>query len=128
MGEIVRDLRLQGGWDLTVARMLIVDDLPEGRRLLRVVLQDHACDLVEACEGAQALARARRSPPDLVACGLGLPGIDGYALRRRWKADQRLEHISLSTAPPALMRRPHNLPSKRARTPSSASPPKRSRS
>lgn len=55
--------------------VLIVDDLPDRRRLLRALLEDQAWDVVEASNGAHALAQARRHPPDLIVSNLLMPAI-----------------------------------------------------
>ena len=76
-----------------MTRVLIVDKRPEGRRLLRALLEGHISDVVEASDGPQALALARQDPPELVVSDLVLPGMDGCSLLRQWKADERLRAI-----------------------------------
>jgi PAS domain S-box-containing protein len=76
-----------------MARVLIVDDRAENRYLLRAMLQGHGHEVEEARHGAEALVLARRSPPDLVVSDLLMPVLDGYALLRQWKADERLEAV-----------------------------------
>ncbi|MCL4818211.1 MAG: response regulator [Vicinamibacteria bacterium] len=74
-------------------RVLIVEDEAEGRYLLRVLLSADGWKVEEARHGAEALARARRSPPDLVVSDLLMPVMDGYTLLRHWKADPRLGSV-----------------------------------
>ena len=64
-------------------QLLIVEDEPEIRRFLRASLGSHGYRVVEAESGAEALRRARESPPDLVLLDLGLPDIDGLEVIRR---------------------------------------------
>ncbi len=74
-------------------RILIVDDHPENLYLLRTLLQSQGAGVDEARHGAEALAKARQTPPDLVITDLLMPVMDGYALLRHWKTDERLKTI-----------------------------------
>jgi len=76
-----------------MTRVLIVDDKEESRAPLRALLQDRGYDVVEARHGAEALAQAGRTPPDIVISDLLMPLMDGYTLLRRWKADERWRRI-----------------------------------
>jgi two-component system KDP operon response regulator KdpE len=60
--------------------ILIVEDEPPIRRLLRTTLAAHDYRPIEAGTGAEALSAMRHHRPDLVLLDLGLPDIDGQAL------------------------------------------------
>jgi len=60
--------------------ILIVEDEPPIRRLLRTTLAAHEYRPIEAATGAEALSALRHHRPDLVLLDLGLPDIDGQAL------------------------------------------------
>ena len=62
------------------ATILIVEDEPPIRRLLRATLGAHDYRTLEAATGAEALSAMRHHRPDLVLLDLGLPDIDGQAL------------------------------------------------
>jgi two-component system KDP operon response regulator KdpE len=62
------------------AAILIVEDEPPIRRLLRTTLGAHDYRVLEAETGAMALSALRHHRPDLVLLDLGLPDIDGLAL------------------------------------------------
>jgi two-component system KDP operon response regulator KdpE len=62
------------------ATILIVEDEPPIRRLLRATLGAHDHRTIEAATGAEALSAMRHHRPDLVLLDLGLPDIDGQAL------------------------------------------------
>lgn len=62
------------------AIILIVEDEPPIRRLLRTTLGAHEYRTIEAATGAEALSALRHHRPDLVLLDLGLPDIDGLQL------------------------------------------------
>jgi len=74
-------------------RALIVDDRLDNRYLLRALLQGNGFTVDEAQNGADALARARAVPPQLIIADLLMPVMDGYTLLRHWKADLSLRSI-----------------------------------
>lgn len=76
-----------------MARVLIVDDDSQILSLLRLVLESNGYVVDEARHGAEALERARRSPPDLIISDLMMPVMDGYMLLRQWKSDARLKQV-----------------------------------
>jgi two-component system, OmpR family, KDP operon response regulator KdpE len=70
-----------------MARILVVEDQTELRRVLRINLRARQYDVLAACTGQQALAIAADRPPDTVILDLGLPDIDGIEViveLRRW--------------------------------------------
>ena len=62
------------------AAILVVEDEPPIRRLLRTTLSAHDYRVIEATTGAEALSALRHHRPDLILLDLGLPDIDGLAL------------------------------------------------
>lgn len=68
---------------MNAATILIIDDEPPIRRLLRTSLASQHFQVNEAADGRGALAEIERSPPDLVILDLGLPDIDGLDVIRR---------------------------------------------
>ncbi len=73
--------------------VLIVDDKAEHLYLLRALLQGHGYTIEEAHHGAEALVKARQSPPDMIVSDLLMPVMDGYTFLRHCKADERLRRI-----------------------------------
>ena len=77
-------------------RVLVVDDEPQIRRLLRVSLAAQGYHLIEASSGGQALTRAATEQPDLVILDLGLPDMDGQEVVRRLREWTEVPIIVLS--------------------------------
>lgn len=76
-----------------MTRVLIVDDNLENRYLLQALMQGSGFEVIEADNGAEALAEARRQPPDLVITDLLMPVMDGYRLLHEWRRDPILATI-----------------------------------
>jgi len=63
-----------------VARILVIDDEPQIRRLLRVSLTNHGYEVDECETGQEGINRAITFNPDLIILDLGLPDIDGKSV------------------------------------------------
>lgn len=68
-------------------RVLVVDDQDTNRLLLRDMLEAQGHEVIEAVEGSEALQRVTESAPDVVLLDIGLPGMDGFEVCRRLKAE-----------------------------------------
>ncbi|HZF33707.1 MAG TPA: response regulator [Candidatus Angelobacter sp.] len=77
--------------------VLIVDDEPPIRRLLRNTLAVQEYRIVEAATGQEALDAARREKPDLVILDLGLPDLDGLEIIRALRAKSQVPIVVLSS-------------------------------
>ena len=68
-------------------RVLVIDDEPPIRKLLRVGLSAHGYQIVEASSGKMALELlSEQPPPDLIILDLGLPDMQGHELLRTMRA------------------------------------------
>jgi CheY-like chemotaxis protein len=85
-------------------RVLIVDDDPLIRGVVRAVLEDGSYVLEEAASGEEALEVADLHPPDVVLLDVMMPGINGFEVAARMKNDVRLKGavIVMLTAKNAL--------------------------
>jgi len=66
-----------------VNRILVIDDEPQMRRLLRVALEAHDYEVCEAATGREGLAEAATRAPDIILLDLGLPEMPGLEVLRR---------------------------------------------
>ena len=71
-------------------RVLIVDDDPLIRDLVRAVLEDASYDLDEASSGEEALRVAARRHPDVVLLDVMMPGLNGFEVAEKMKHDAQL--------------------------------------
>ena len=67
--------------------ILVVDDEPAIRALVRAALSEHGYRVLEAADGAQALRLALSERPDLVLLDVALPGMSGLEVSRRLRED-----------------------------------------
>jgi len=67
----------------TPVRALVVDDEPSLTRVVAGYLEHEGFVVTTAADGEQALAAARRDPPDVIVLDLMLPGIDGIEVCRQ---------------------------------------------
>lgn len=77
----------------SVPKILIVDDTPQNIDVLSATLEDLGAELMAATTGARALELASRSVPDLILLDVMMPGMDGFEVCRRLKADPATAEI-----------------------------------
>ena len=61
-------------------RILVADDNPASRELVRTVLENMGYETFEAADGRQAIEQARSLLPDLIVLDLHMPHFDGFAV------------------------------------------------
>ncbi len=71
----------------TAVKILVVDDEPPIRKLLRVGLTAEGYAMVEAGNAEQAVALVASEKPDLILLDLGLPDMSGHDLLERWRSE-----------------------------------------
>ena len=76
-------------------RILLVEDQEDNRRIMRDLLSARGYELLEATDGEEGLAAAERERPDLILMDIQLPGLDGYEVTRRIKANPAFPHIPI---------------------------------
>jgi signal transduction histidine kinase/CheY-like chemotaxis protein len=67
-------------------RVLVVDDDPDARTMLTKILKEERAEVVSAASGDEAMAMIAQSPPDLVLLDLMMPGMSGFEMVARLRA------------------------------------------
>ena len=70
-------------------KVLVADDKPSSRELIRTVLEHGGYEVLEAADGAEAVELALAAEPDLVLLDLSMPVLDGFAAVNQLRADAR---------------------------------------
>lgn len=74
-------------------KILIVEDNPDDRLLLKINLEARGCDVIEAANGIEGLALAKEHKPVLVISDGLMPGMDGFQLLRKVRQDKELQSL-----------------------------------
>lgn len=75
------------------AQILVVDDTPANLLLLTELLQKQGYDTRPVPNGETALKVAQYDPPDLILLDINMPGLNGFEVCERLKADENLKGI-----------------------------------
>jgi len=75
--------------------VLVVDDEPDARYLLRITLEGAGYGVVEAAHGEAGLEQVRTSPPQLVLTDRMMPRMSGDELIERLRADESTKAIPI---------------------------------
>jgi DNA-binding response OmpR family regulator len=82
-------------WSAMTPRILIADDDDDLRQLLRLMLSREGFEIIEAANGAEALARAYDSRPTLMLLDVMMPDIDGFDVCRQLRSDERTHRLPI---------------------------------
>src|SRR5262249_20621510 len=77
------------------ARVLVVDDILSNVKLLEAKLAAEYFEVITAANGQQARARLESDKPDIVLLDVMMPGMDGFEVCRRIKANAKSAHIPI---------------------------------
>jgi two-component system cell cycle response regulator len=78
-----------------VARILIIEDNPANIELMSFLLGAYGHTPLSAADGPRGVAAARSERPDLIACDVNLPGMDGFAVLAALKTDPQLAGVPI---------------------------------
>ena len=68
-------------------RILVVEDQPDNRQIIRDMLAPTDYEITEVEDGEQALQAVATQPPDLILMDIQLPIVDGYPATRKIRAN-----------------------------------------
>src|ERR671932_709064 len=80
----------------TMSNILIVDDDPNIRELVRVFLRNEGFDIYEAADGVEALAKLETLKADLVILDVMMPNMDGWELCRELRESYDIPLLMLT--------------------------------
>ena len=75
--------------------MLVAEDSPTQRQIIKTVLSHEGFDVVMASDGIEAVTQTLQENPDLVVLDIEMPKMNGYQVCRLLKDDRRTSHIPI---------------------------------
>jgi two-component system cell cycle response regulator DivK len=78
-----------------MTKVLVAEDNPVNRELLRELLENRGYDVVEACDGQEALKMIEETQPDILLLDIGMPMLDGYAVARKIRENPELTPLPI---------------------------------
>jgi DNA-binding response OmpR family regulator len=95
-------------------KILVVDDDPDIRDVLMVLLESRGYEIVTACDGIECLAALRAEKPDLMIIDLLMPKMDGFGVLKelqdgRWSKFRQTPILILSAVREEASRRRYEL-------------------
>ncbi len=85
-------------------RILVVDDNPISRELVKEVFSPQDYEVLEASNGQAALARVAETCPDLVLLDIQMPGLDGFGVMRKLRQSPELAALRIAALTASAMR------------------------
>ena len=76
-----------------MARVLVIDDEPDVRWVLRLSLERAGHEVLLAEDGLRGVAMAQRQRPDAIVLDLMMPVMDGYGVLEVLTQDRRTSHV-----------------------------------
>jgi CheY-like chemotaxis protein len=76
-----------------MTKILVAEDNPVNRELLRELLENRGYAVVEACDGQEALSMIFETQPDILLLDIGMPVLDGFAVVRKIRENARLASL-----------------------------------
>jgi two-component system, sensor histidine kinase len=84
-----------GSYSPCQRRVLIIEDNRDAREMLRMMLELFGHQVIEAEEGMCGLELLQAAQPDVAVVDVGLPGLNGYEVARRFRAQPGSERVTL---------------------------------
>ncbi len=89
----VAELKAGSATTMRDFQVLVVDDEKDSRVLMAHYLEEFGCRVITAEGGKQGIAAAHKYKPDLITLDLVMPGMTGWEVLKRLKADPELKQI-----------------------------------
>jgi two-component system, chemotaxis family, CheB/CheR fusion protein len=76
-------------------RIVLVEDQPDSREMLQILLQKRGHIVIDAADGEQAIDAIEREHPDVALVDIGLPNVSGYEVARAIRSREHLDDVLL---------------------------------
>ena len=76
-------------------KILVVEDSPDTRELLQVMLESEGFDVALAEDGVEGIQQATKEPPDLIISDLSMPRIDGIRMIKRLRELPKVRRVPI---------------------------------
>ena len=76
-----------------MSKVLIAEDNPVNRELLRELLETRGYTVIEACDGQEALHQIEKTQPDILLLDLGMPVMDGFTTLQNIRRNPALANL-----------------------------------
>jgi CheY-like chemotaxis protein len=76
-------------------RLLIADDKPTNRELIRTVIESLGHQVTEAADGIEAVRVAHEQQPDMIILDLHMPGLDGFGVLAELRQDSAFRNTPI---------------------------------
>lgn len=100
---------MKGNWDVSKRTVLVIEDAVSTRRLVELCLAYESFEIISREDGPSGLEAALTLIPDLIVLDIALPGMDGWEILRRIRANPETVHI------PVVVITAHDTPEVRAK-------------
>lgn len=95
MGPLSLPAGQQAGKMVAVAKILHIEDDAANRLLVRKLLTPAGHNVIDAADGLEGIRKARTEKPDLVLVDIAIPGLDGYEVTLRLRAEPELQKVPI---------------------------------
>ena len=76
-------------------KILVIEDDPSCWRFMEYILQQEGYQVVQAKNGLEGIRKAQSEAPDLIVLDVMLPGIEGFEICRRLRADPQTDQLPI---------------------------------
>lgn len=87
-----------------MTKVLIAEDNPVNRELLRELLEARGYDVDEACDGEESLEMVKRTRPNILLLDLSMPNLDGFEVIRKIRENPQLADLPVMAVTAYAMR------------------------
>ena len=76
-------------------KVLVVEDQADIRRMMKILLELHGYDVIEAADGYEAVEKALEQDPDLIFMDMAMPVLDGLDSTRAIRKHEELDDVPI---------------------------------